>query len=80
MTSGVTTSGVTTSGLFHRFCFSDQLQNHSEAGQSPMYSIAFYQKFVAVLELEMEYASRSLNHSAHNYYGLCNHALRLVKG
>ena len=39
------TSGVTTSGLFYNFCFSDKLQNYSEAGQSLKYSIAFYQKY-----------------------------------
>ena len=51
--SKVVTSGVTTSGLFHGFCFSDKLQNYSEAGQSLRYSIAFDHKFVAVLQSEI---------------------------
>ena len=38
----VATSHVTTSGLFHSFCFSDEFQNYSKAGQSLRYSIAFY--------------------------------------
>ena len=50
--SKVMTSGVTTSSLFHRFCYSDKLQNYSEAGQSLRYSICL-QKFVAVLQLEI---------------------------
>ena len=51
--SKVATSGVKTSGLFYRFCFSDKLQNYSEGGQRLRYSTAFYQKFVAVLQLEI---------------------------
>ena len=51
--SKVVTSGVKTPVIFHSFYFSDKLQNYSEAGKSPRYSIAFYQKFVAVLQLEI---------------------------
>ena len=51
--STVATSSVTTSGLFHSFYFSDKLQNYSEAGQNLRYSVAFYQKFVTVLQLEI---------------------------
>ena len=47
------TSSMTISSLFHSFCFSYKLQNHSEAGQILRYSIAFDQKFVAVLQLEI---------------------------
>ena len=46
-------SKVTTSGLFHSFCFSYKLQNYSKSGQILRYSIAFYHRFVAVLQLEI---------------------------
>ena len=51
--SKLATSGVTTYGLFHSFCFNDKLQNYHKAGQNLRYSIAFYQKFVAVSQLEI---------------------------
>ena len=57
--SKIVTSGVTTSGLFHRFCYGDKLQNYSEARQSLRCSIAFHQKFVAVLQLEMQSGARN---------------------